>query len=166
MLSDSYDIDVNASIFCTLYDSMFKLYKNQAVDLNRHRHLNGPSLIAKLYNHCINTMKDFKTLDTEERSYLHVYLSGCINLITTSHRATAAQAIGSKTLSQVINQHQPEKYHNFKNEEWSNLRLELQNVYAEKKTDGLRLFILEKRQSIYRSLPHASRIQSLSLKVS
>ncbi|KAI8048147.1 uncharacterized protein B0P05DRAFT_342671 [Gilbertella persicaria] len=160
-----YDIDINNSIFSTLFDSMFKLYKNKVVDLTKHRFSDSPSLVAKLYNHCINMMKNFKALNTEERSYLHVYLSGCINLITTSHRKTATQVIGNNALTQIIHQHQPEQYLNFNNDEWINLKLELQKEYTERKINGLRLFILKKRESVYRSLPHVSRSQSLILKV-
>ncbi|KAG1305201.1 hypothetical protein G6F60_008742 [Rhizopus arrhizus] len=87
------------------------------------------------------------------------------NFKTLIHRKIVTQVIGNKALTQIINQHQPEQYHKFDNKEWTNLKLELQKVYAEQKTNGLRLLILEKRESIYRSLPYVSRRQSLTLEV-
>ncbi|KAI8877120.1 hypothetical protein K501DRAFT_278769 [Backusella circina FSU 941] len=120
ILSDPYDLDVNISIFCILHDSRFK--SKQVVNLDKHSFLDSPSLVVKLYNHCLHTMKSFRALCKYERSYFHVFLSECIYLITTRHRKTATQIIGKNSLTQIIQQHQPEQYTNFDNNEWVKLK--------------------------------------------
>ncbi|ORE03601.1 hypothetical protein BCV72DRAFT_308046 [Rhizopus microsporus var. microsporus] len=145
-----------------LYPYMYQLFKGQKVDLSDldSKIETGNSLISCIKTVCIRMMKKFESLGKEDRSYLNVLLSGCINTLTVSHQLTLINMMGVERLQNI---YESERELIDKNDGWYLLKDNMKQVLKDGGMTKLRCFVTEERLKIYQR--ETNHDENLKLKI-
>ncbi|KAI8356660.1 hypothetical protein BD560DRAFT_449341 [Blakeslea trispora] len=140
----SLDFDMN-----TLYHCLYKLYKNEQVDLSRLSIQPAVTIRQKIYNECVSLLKNFKQLQPVAKSRLDVLLSSCLNTISVDFREDMKRIIDLNQLETILNSKPIPSFSNYSTRQWDQLKETLRETYKAGGKKSLRKFVARECSKIY-----------------
>ncbi|KAI8076301.1 uncharacterized protein BX664DRAFT_49842 [Halteromyces radiatus] len=140
---------VESELLRPLYGYVYSLFKGEEPDLQHLKLIDETSLQAKIYNHCVTVMKDFKKLDRCGKSFLSVFLSGMINTISVQHRPCVMSCLSRNVLKSILDTYPKDAFILYQNRDVESIVLNLKVIYMNEGITGVRKLILKKKLDAY-----------------